>query len=436
MNAVDLGRLQFAVTALLHFSFVVLTLGLAPVLAWLTTRAAWARDADRRAVLERMARFWGQVYVVNYALGIVSGLVMEFQFGLSWTGLSRLTGDVFGRTLALETILAFFLESTFLGVWILGRGRLPRWAHVGSFYAVTLTAYASAFWIMVTNGFLQHPVGYARRPDGTMRLTDLTALLGNEGALPALIHLATAALAVAGFLMAGASAWQFLHGTRDPEVFRRSLRTGVVVGLAGIWLTVGDGFAQLRFVESQSGKSAAIHGDTAALARIQADLAERLGPGEHAPPAWLAHAYNGMQSIGYLCWLIAVVAACFFFRRRIERSRVLLRILLFAVPLPYVAVLCGWLIRELGRQPWAVYGQLTVTDALSDVSAGSMLFSLLLFAGALGALAVTDWLLIARLVRRGTDRMLLWTTEDEEAARVAPKDPVKEGTSHSWTSSG
>ncbi|MFJ9584805.1 cytochrome ubiquinol oxidase subunit I [Streptomyces acidicola] len=411
----ELGRLQFALTAFFHFSFVVLTLGMAPVVAYLNTRAVLSKKANK-LVFERMTRFWGQIYVINYALGIVTGLVMEFQFGLSWSGLSHLAGDVFGTTLAMETIVAFFVESTFLGVWIFGWNQLPKWAHLLSFYVVTLTAYASAFWIMVTNGFMQKPVGFAERDDGTLYLTDLGALLTNQSALPALFHVLTASLGVGGFLIAGASAWHFLRGTRDPEVFRRSLRTGVTVGVLGIWLTVLNGFSQLSFVGDQEGKSAAIHGDTKALAQYQAEMVERFGPGDYAPPGWLSTAFTTMQMVGYLCWTIGVVAACFFFRRRIERNRTMLRILLCTIPLPYVAVACGWLIREMGRQPWVVYGRLTVQDALSDVSAASMLFSLIAFVTVFAVLAVTDWLLIARAVRRGTEDTFLGVTLGEEDA--------------------
>ncbi|MFJ8131958.1 cytochrome ubiquinol oxidase subunit I [Streptomyces hydrogenans] len=416
MTAVDLGRLQFALTAFLHFSFVVVTLGLAPFLAYINSRAVFTRKPALRPVFDRMTRFWGQVYVINYALGIVTGLVMEFQFGLSWTGLSRLTGDVFGTTLAMETIVAFFVESTFLGLWIFGWHLLPRWAHMLSFYVVTATAYASAYWIMVTNGFLQNPVGFAKREDGTMYLTDLGALLTNDGALPALYHLAAASIGVGGFLIAGASAWHFLRGTTDPEVFRRSLHGGVALGLGGVWMAVLNGFPQLSFVGDQEGKSAAINGDAEALAAYQAEMTKLLGPGDWAPPEWLSTAFSTMQMAGYLAWTIGFVAACFFVRRRIERTKTMLRILVWTIPVPFVAVLCGWLIREMGRQPWAVYGEVAVKDALSDVSAGGMLFSLIAFVTVFAALAVVDWVLIARTVRRGTGRMFLGLTLADDPA--------------------
>ncbi|HEX8865432.1 MAG TPA: cytochrome ubiquinol oxidase subunit I, partial [Lentzea sp.] len=183
MSAADLARLQFALTTSFHFLFVLLTLGLVTLLVITQTRFA----ITGAPVHERMTRFWGRIYVINYALGIVTGVVMEFQFGLNWSGLATYAGDVFGAPLAMETLIAFFLESTFLGLWIFGWGKLNRWVHLALLYLTALTAYASAFWIMAANGFLQHPVGY--RVDGNvLRLDDFSALLTNPTFTAALMH--------------------------------------------------------------------------------------------------------------------------------------------------------------------------------------------------------------------------------------------------------
>src|SRR5919108_5481115 len=206
MDAVLLARLQFAGTTGIHWLFVILTLGLVPLVAVMHTRAALARDPDARAGWERAARFWGQLYVINYALGIVTGLVMEFQFGLSWSGLSKFAGNVIGAPLALETLIAFFAESTFLGMWIFGWGRLRAGVHAVLIWLVTLTAYASAYWILVANGFLQRPVGYEVR-DGVAHLTDIGAMLTNPSALLALGHITMAALLTGGLFVAGVSAF-------------------------------------------------------------------------------------------------------------------------------------------------------------------------------------------------------------------------------------
>src|SRR4051812_29074215 len=219
MNALPVARLQFATTTSFHFLFVLLTLGLVTLVAVAQTRFTFSR----RPVLERMTRFWGRIYVVNYALGIATGIVMEFQFGLNWSGLSTYAGDVFGAPLAIETLVAFFLESTFLGLWIFGWGRLDRWAHLALIWLVTITAYASAFWIMVANGFLQHPVGY-REEGGVLRLTDIAALVENPTVTGAFVHVVGAAMTVGGVFVVGVSAYHFIRRTPEVEFFRRSLR--------------------------------------------------------------------------------------------------------------------------------------------------------------------------------------------------------------------
>ncbi|GAA3114200.1 cytochrome ubiquinol oxidase subunit I [Nonomuraea salmonea] len=198
MDTLDLARLQFALTAGAHFLFVALTLGLATLLAVVQTTAT----ISGKDVHLRMTRFWGQLYIINYAMGIVTGLVMEFQLGLSWSGLTNYAGDVFGSALAIETLVAFFVESTFLGLWIFGWNKLNRWAHLALIWVVTLTAYASAFWILVANGFLQNPVGHVVE-GGRLRLTDFGAMVANPAAQAAFWHVLVGGLIVGGFFMAG-----------------------------------------------------------------------------------------------------------------------------------------------------------------------------------------------------------------------------------------
>src|SRR3954470_9573523 len=202
MNTLDLARAQFATTTSFHFLFVLLTLGLVTLVAVMQTRST----LGGRPVLERMTRFWGRIYVVNYALGIATGIVMEFQFGLNWSGLSTYAGDVFGAPLAIETLVAFFLESTFLGLWIFGFGRLPKWLHLALIWLVTLTAYASALFIMLANSSLQNPVG-SRLEGGTLRLDDFGALFSNPALAASLPHVVSAAILTGGFFVVGVSAW-------------------------------------------------------------------------------------------------------------------------------------------------------------------------------------------------------------------------------------
>lgn len=222
-DVLDLARLQFALTAGGHFLFVALTLGLATVVAVVQTVAT----IGRKPLHARMVRYWGQLYVINYAVGIVTGIVMEFQFGMSWSGLTHYAGNVFGASLAVETIVAFFVESTFLGLWIFGWHRFNRWVHLAMIWVVTLTAYLSAYWILVSNGFLNHPVGYRVEGGDRLVLDDPVAVLTNPSALLAFGHILAGALLTAGFFVAGVSAYHLFRRTSEWEFFGRSLRIGV-----------------------------------------------------------------------------------------------------------------------------------------------------------------------------------------------------------------
>jgi cytochrome d ubiquinol oxidase subunit I len=395
-STLELARLQFAVTTSVHFLFVILTLGLVTLVAIIQTRYV----VSGRPELGRMARFWGFLYVINYAVGIASGLVMEFQFGLNWSGLSRITGDVFGAPLALETFIAFVLESTFLGMWIFGWGRLPKGVHLALIWGVTLTAYLSAFWVMVANAFLQHPVGYAMDGD-TARLTSLSALLANPNLGFALAHVIAAALLTGGFFMAGVSAWHFWRRTSDIEFFRRSMRLGLVAALVGSFLVIGVGYAQFAAITSTQPTKLV---DGGKLAEAQAQMVAQYGPGDYAPPSWTLGAFDWMTVSGNLLFLIAAVGLVLMIRDwliRVRGLRFMLVVLVATVPLPFLTAIDGWLVREVGRQPWAVYGVLKTADAASSLNPSTMLASLIGFGGLLVGLALLDWWLIARHARRG-----------------------------------
>ncbi|WP_086848048.1 cytochrome ubiquinol oxidase subunit I [Amycolatopsis kentuckyensis] len=372
MNALPIARLQFATTTSFHFLFVLLTLGLVTLVAVMQTR--WTLGG--KPELLRMTRFWGRLYVINYALGIATGIVMEFQFGLTWTGLSAFAGDVFGAPLAIETLVAFFLESTFLGLWIFGFGRMPRWLHLTLIWLVTLTAYASALFIMLANSFLQNPVG-SRVENGTLRLDDFGALFANPALAASLPHVLGAALVTGGFFVVGVSAWHFLKRTTEVEFFRRSMRLGVVAALIGSVFVVNQGFAQ--FGE---------------LAKYQPD---KLKDGGVGLPLGL------MIMLGFVMLLCALLGALLLVRNWLTKARFLHYLMVAAIPLPFVAAILGWLVRELGRQPWLVWGKLRTADAIADVPAGQILFSFIAFSLLFAALAVADWVLMARVAKRGPE---------------------------------
>ncbi|MGA5423641.1 cytochrome ubiquinol oxidase subunit I [Streptomyces lavendulocolor] len=398
-DTLDLARLQFALTAGGHFLFVSLTLGLATVVTGMQTRAAFGG----KPVHARMVRFWGQLYVINYAVGIVTGIVMEFQFGLSWSGLTHYAGNVFGASLAVETIVAFFVESTFLGLWIFGWHRFGRWTHLAMIWIVTLTAYLSAYWILVSNGFLNHPVGY-RVADGELVLDDAVAVLTNPSALLAFGHVLGGALLTAGFFVAGVSAYHLFRGTGEGEFFGRSLRVGVFLSLPALVLTAAFGGVQLTtLVEVQPAKWAVFRQQAAGIARVQADMVARFGPGDYVPSeAWtrggallMLIAFALMMYLGLAGFVLA------FFDRAVHRFRLWHLALVVAVPLPYIAMIGGWVFRETGRQPWVVYGLLRTEDAVSGLSPGAMRASLVLFTTLFAVLAVVNAVLLVRAARRG-----------------------------------
>ncbi|WP_367048144.1 cytochrome ubiquinol oxidase subunit I [Streptomyces sp. Je 1-332] len=410
MSAADLARLQFAATTGVHWLFVILTMGLVPLVAIMHTRAAYTRDPVKKAVRERMTRFWGQLYVINYAVGIVTGLVMEFQFGLSWSGLSKFAGNVFGAPLALETLIAFFAESTFLGMWIFGWGRMRRGVHVTLIWLVALTAYASGYWIMIANGFMQHPVGYEVR-DGAAYLTDFGALLTNSSALVALLHIALAALTTGGVFIAGVSAYHFLRRTKETELFRGSMRLGLWVAMVTSFFVVVVGEMQRPVIErTQPMKDAVL--ENSGVAELQAQLVKEHGPGNYVP--WqdtMRISMDVMTIIGNTVSTITFIAVILLWKSRLTRWRPALWLLVASVPFPFIASAGGWVVREVGRQPWLVYGELTVENALSHVSTASLAVSCALFIAIFLALAVTNWTLITRFALRGPEATQLGATE-------------------------
>ncbi|NUO60255.1 MAG: cytochrome ubiquinol oxidase subunit I [Hamadaea sp.] len=394
MTVLEIARLQFATTTIIHFLFVLVTLGLVTLLVVLQT--TWA--ITKKPMYERQTRFWGRLYVINYFLGIATGIVLELQFGTNWSGLSHYLGNVFGAPLAMETIVAFFLESTFLGLWIFGWGRLNRWVHTALIWLVALTAYASVFWIMAANSFLQHPVGYAKGADGVIRLTDVGALLSNGSFVMALPHVVFAAISVGGFLMAGVSAWHFIRRTPEVEFFRKSLRLGVVTAAIGGFFVVGFGYAQFGFVSDLQPTK---FGDDTAKAAAVADFTARFGPGDYHLPTYASVGLGFMILIGNLLPMVLFFVPLFF-RDWIIRWRFPLYLLLLAIPLPFLAAILGWLFREGGRQPFAAYGLLPLEDAVTPGgSPGGMLTAYAVFTTILVALAITDCVLIARAANRG-----------------------------------
>ncbi|GAA0346006.1 cytochrome ubiquinol oxidase subunit I [Actinoallomurus spadix] len=377
MSTLALARSLFALTAGTHFLFVALTLGLATIVAIVQTRAVFGGgDAHLR-----MVRFWGQLYVINYAVGIVTGLLMEFQFGLAWPGLADRAPGVFGAPLALETLVAFFVEATFLGLWIFGWDRLNRHAHLALIWIVTLTAYASAYFVLVANGFLNHPVGYVRI-GGALRVDSTAALFTNPAALLPLAHVVSGAFLTAGFFMAGVSAWHLLRG-HEPDLYRRSLRIGLSAAALAVLPTAAFGGVQFPYAHNDGG--------VRPLTGLSANLMM-------AAWAWMAVvALVALVKLPFRAWLL--------------RGRIFLRVLPATLPLPYVAMLAGWIYRETGRQPWMIYGVLRTEDAVRPIGHGAMLAASTGVTVLFAALVLVNVTLLRRYARLGPDGAALGHAE-------------------------
>lgn len=398
MNALDAARWQFALTASIHFLFVALTLGLVFFVA--STQTRYVRTGD--PLYGRMARFWGSLYAINYAVGIATGLVMEFEIGLNWSGLSRLTGDVFGAPLAMETLVAFVLESTLLGIWLFGWERIDKKLHLALIWGVAATALLSAFWVMVSNAFLQHPVGYVLDGDGRARLTDFTALLTNSALWFALAHVVAAAALTGGMFVAGVSAWHLRRRPGD-EFFGRSLRKGLHSALAGLFFTIGFGYAQFGPLGANQPTKLSGSGDDAL--RLREEWVAKHGPGDYLPDSGVVGGSLGfMIMVANLLFLILLAAQLLTFRDMLGTrrwARPMLWLLTALIPVPFLTAIAGWVVREEGRQPWAVYGLLKTADAVSPMSGRVLTASTIGFTVLVAGLALLDWWLLARRAARG-----------------------------------
>nr|WP_042191251.1 cytochrome ubiquinol oxidase subunit I [Kibdelosporangium sp. MJ126-NF4]CEL19946.1 Cytochrome d ubiquinol oxidase subunit I [Kibdelosporangium sp. MJ126-NF4]CTQ97170.1 Cytochrome d ubiquinol oxidase subunit I (EC 1.10.3.-) [Kibdelosporangium sp. MJ126-NF4] len=428
MGPVELARAGFALTVVFHYLFVALTLGLVLVVAILHTK--WVRTGD--PVYLRMTRFWGLLYVVNYIVGIGAGLVMEFQLGANWAGLENFSANVFGAPLAIETIVAFFAESTFLALWIFGWRRLPKKFHLATIWVVTAAAWMSALWALVANGFMQNPVGYEIR-DGVVQITSYGALLGNVNLWIAVPHILTAAIATAGFFLLGISSILLRRGRADQEFLRRSMRIGGHAAGWGSLLAVSVGALQFIVVtEAQKSKFWAFIGASDDLALRQQELTAKYGPDAKLPePAWVEFSGQAMMIIGLFMLIIGIWVLFALRKDRITtKSRVLRWLLVPMLFLPFVANISGWIFREVGRQPFAIWNVLTTNDAMTPgLTAGQATVFLTVFGILIGLLMLLDWWLLGRIALRGPDKVTggLWADQDHESSDDDHSDTRRDG---------
>lgn len=421
MDPLMLSRLQFAAATLFHFIFVPLTLGLAVLIAFMETRYAWTGDKTYL----KMVKFWGRLFLINFALGVVTGITLEFQFGTNWARYSAYVGDVFGSLLAIEATVAFFLESVLLGVWIFGWKKLSAKAHAVVMWLVALAGTFSAVWILIANAWMQHPVGYVIR-NGRAELENFFAVVTQPFAVLMILHTLSAAYIVAAFFVMGISAYHLLK-KQHVEVFTRSFKIALVFGLVFSFFEVAEGHLHgADLAHSQPAKLAALdaHWETSERAplyffaipdeknernileigKVPGGLslmafhdfnAEVRGlkdfPKDERPPVLITTvSFKIMVGLGSLFCLLTAVG--FFLRNRLMETPWYLKIMVAAIPLPYIASELGWVVAEVGRQPWIVYGVVKTADAVSaNISAGQVAVSLagfVLVYGLLGAVGI------------------------------------------------
>ncbi|GAB2475809.1 cytochrome ubiquinol oxidase subunit I [Jatrophihabitans fulvus] len=451
MDALMLGRWQFGITTVYHFLVVPVSIGMTGLVAAMQTLAYRNRDNERGAQWERSTRFWGRIMLVIFALGVVTGIVQEFQFGMNWSRYSRFVGDIFGAPLAMEGLIAFFLESTFLGLWIFGRDVLRPKVHLATIWLAAAGTTISAYFILAANSFMQHPVGL-RYDAGQNRveLTSIWKVLTNKTQLVTFPHTVLAAYMTAGALLITVSAWHLRRrGERTDPVHRGALRMGLAVVLAaGLATSVVGHFQAQVMTEQQPMKMAAAEalwdttdhasfslfayanveegrnkvdlaipdglsilatnrpgGTVQGINDVQADSVAKYGKGSYVPVVWLAYwSFRLMIGFAVLALLIAAALVVQWRRGRLERSRRLLRLATWSVALPLAANAMGWIFTETARQPWLVYGLLRTEDGLSPgVGVGFTLASLVGFTLVYGALGVVCFRMVRRFALAGPD---------------------------------
>jgi cytochrome bd ubiquinol oxidase subunit I len=435
MSVEALSRIQFAMVALFHFLFVPLTLGLSALVAFMESR--YARTGDE--IYLRMTKFWSRLLVINFAVGVVTGLTMEFQFGMNWAEYSKFVGDIFGAPLAIEATVAFFLESTFLGLWLFSWKRVSKGLHAGIMWVVASASTVSALWILLANGWMQKPRGYVIA-GGRAQLVDFGALLWNPYAWIKLFHTGMAAFALSSFFIMGISAFNLLRG-RSVDLFKKSFRLGAVVGLAASVLVIVAGdFSGRQVAEYQPTKLAAMEAQWETKSSAPFYLLElpRDGddqneiealpvpkllsllsfhdpdatvrgllsfPADERPPVALSFwSFRLMVALAFLFVLLAAAAVFLSRKDRLVGNRWFLRVMSLAIVLPYLCCELGWALAELGRQPWIVYGVLRTKDAVSaSITAGDLAISLVGFVLIYGALAAVDVFLLAKYARKSEE---------------------------------
>lgn len=442
MEELLLSRIQFASTTLFHFIFVPLSIGLAFIIAIMQTLYL----VKKQEIYKKMTKFWGIFFLINFAVGVVTGIIQEFQFGMNWSSYSRFVGDVFGAPLAIEALLAFFMESTFIGLWIFGWDKLSKKLHLACIWIVSIGTILSAFWILAANSFMQNPVGFEIQ-NGRAEMNDILAVLTNEKLWVAFPHTIFGSFATAAFFIIGVSAWNLLK-KRDIDFYKRSMTVSLIVGLtAGLGITL-SGHAQASYLmHAQPMKMAAAEGlwedseDPAPLTlfanidvenkestakieipymlsylafselsgkvegmnSLQEKYEQEFGEGNYIPPVKTTFwSFRIMVATGGILMLLSLLGLIYTWRGKLAESTRYLKWLVPAIFLPYIGNSFGWIMSEIGRQPWVVNGLMLTADGVSpNVSAGQILFSLISFSLIYTLLAIAMVYLFIKVIKQG-----------------------------------
>jgi cytochrome d ubiquinol oxidase subunit I len=444
--ALDLARWQFAIVTVFHFFFVPMTIGLAFLVAVMQTLALVRKDET----WDRLSRFFGRIFLISLAVGVVTGIVLEFEFGLNWSAFSIFVGNIFGAPLAIEGLLAFFLESTFIGLWIFGRERLSPRLHLATIWLVSIGTILSAFFILAANAWMQHPVGYTVE-GGQAVLTNFWAVLANSTLWASFLHTVLAALATGGALVLGISVWRVRAAPDDPEraAFRRATAFAAALVLVTVVLTAIAGDFQARLLDvqqpmkmaaaealynTQNGASFSLltignlsgqpvfqirvphllsliadmswNGQVVGINQMQAAEAAKYGAGNYAPVLWLTYwSFRAMVGAGILMIAVSAWGVWLWWRKQLGAGRWFRRAALAGIVLPIIANASGWIFTEAGRQPWIVYGLMQTAKGVSTVGAGDVALTTAAFVVVYTTLAVLAVVLVLRAARHPFDEI-------------------------------
>jgi cytochrome d ubiquinol oxidase subunit I len=465
MTALALSQWQFAITTVYHFLFVPITLGLVWLVAGFQT--AWYRTGKVKYL--QLTKFFGKLFLINFAMGVVTGIVQEFQFGMNWSEYSRFVGDVFGAPLAMEGLLAFFLESTFLGLWIFGWDRLPKRLHLATIWAAALGTMLSAYFILAANAWMQHPVGFEIDPvTGRAVLNDIGAVLFQNTAVIAFLHTMTASFLIAGSFVAAIAAWM-ISKQRQIDVFRPAAKLGAwVILVAAVGVSVTGDFDMKIMVEQQPMKVATaealytteasapfslltvgdLSGDRATdlievpgllswlatgsfdgtvegINNLQEQYVQTYGPGNYTPYVPLVYwSFRLMIGLGLIAAVYAIWVLWRFRGGRTPTGRVFTWVSTFIFLGPLFAASFGWIFTEVGRQPWIVFGQQKTADAVSPLLTTTEIWiSMIGFTLLYAVLAIIEVALMLKYIRKGAPEVVV---EDPYSESQKQKDDDKQ----------